>query len=90
MENVYQTAVFSLAVALLHQRSGVKRKVKATIDQKKDQYRVNLENQFALGKNKADVAWCANDNWLQREGKRNLYRKRKPCIERDEHLLCSI
>ena len=28
----------------------VKRKVKATIEQKKDQYRVKLENQFASGK----------------------------------------
>ena len=30
----------------------VKRKIKATIEQKKDKYRVKLENQFASGKNK--------------------------------------
>ena len=30
----------------------MKRKVKATIEQKKDHYRVKLENQFASGKTK--------------------------------------
>ena len=44
----------------------VKRDSMATLEQKEDQHRMKLENQFASGKSKTNVAW---DAWLQREEK---------------------
>ena len=59
----------------------MKRKVKATIEKKKDHYRVKLENQFASGKTKQ--MWHGMQLITGYKGKKNLCRKRKPGSERN-------
>jgi len=53
----------------------MKRKVKVTIEQKKDQYRVKLETQFVSGKYKQ--LWHGMQMITGYKGKKNLRRKQK-------------